>query len=82
VTPPCETDLPGSVVETTTMAMRSRCRRRSVGIPITWYLEGVPIEAVDYDWPAADATVDTVSLLQLIPQIRLGVAPATMNPYE
>jgi len=47
-----------------------------------WYLEGgVPIEAADYDWPAAYATVDTAALLQLLPQIRLGVARAT-NPFE
>jgi parallel beta-helix repeat protein len=47
-----------------------------------WYLEGVPIEAADYNWPAAYTTVDTATLLQLVPQIRLGVVPETTNPYE
>jgi parallel beta-helix repeat protein len=48
-----------------------------------WYLDASsPIEAAEYDWPAAYATVDTATLLQLLPQIRLGVARATMNPFE
>jgi hypothetical protein len=42
----------------------------------------VPIEAAQYDWAAAYATADTATLLQLIPQIRLGVSRAIMNPYE
>jgi hypothetical protein len=48
-----------------------------------WQLDSsVPIEAAGYDWPTAYATVDTATLLQLIPQIRLGVARAVMNPFE
>jgi parallel beta-helix repeat protein len=48
-----------------------------------WYLDGsYPVEAAEYDWSAAYATVDTATLLQLIPQVRLGVVRATMNPYE
>jgi parallel beta-helix repeat protein len=48
-----------------------------------WQLDtSIPIEAAQYDWPAAYATVDTATLLQLIPQIRLAVSRAIMNPYE
>jgi hypothetical protein len=48
-----------------------------------WYLDsalGVPLEAADYDWPAAYATVDTASLLQLLPQIRVITGRAPMLP--
>jgi parallel beta-helix repeat protein len=47
-----------------------------------WYLDGVSMETAGYDWPAAYATVDTETLLQLMPQLQLGVARARMIPYE
>ena len=50
-----------------------------------WYLDsalGVPLEAADYDWPAAYATVDTDTLLQLLPQIRVSAGRAPMMPFK
>jgi pectin methylesterase-like acyl-CoA thioesterase len=43
---------------------------------------GVPLEAADYDWPAAYATVDTATLLQLLPQIRVSTRRAPMLPFK
>jgi hypothetical protein len=47
-----------------------------------WYLDSSsPIEAAEYDWSVPYATVDTATILELLPQIRL-VPRARMIPYE
>jgi parallel beta-helix repeat protein len=47
-----------------------------------WY-DAFGIAAAEYDFAAAYATIDTESLLQMLPQIRLaGIRRATPNPNE
>jgi hypothetical protein len=47
-----------------------------------WYLDGVDLDAASYDWPATYSTVDTVTPLQLLAQLPLGLGRARTTPYQ
>jgi hypothetical protein len=42
----------------------------------------VTLEAAGYDWPTAYNTVNTATLLGLLPQLRLVATPKLANPHQ